>query len=101
MRSPVDPNQLWEGKIQTNYDLDVDTALKETKLNLYLTQTETQTGVNPWTADTIEDLMCVEDWTGASKDRYDCFNTMYKIVSEDLYEMSVTGFSGFPRYPTI
>ena len=41
VRSPVDPNQTWESKIQTNYDIDTDVGLKETKLNLYLTQTET------------------------------------------------------------
>ena len=100
MKSPVDTNQIWKGKIQTNWDINVDTADKETVLDLYWTHQETLTGANAWSSDIIEDLMCVEDWMGV-KTSVNCFNTMYKIVDKDTYEADTTGFGGFPSYPTI
>ena len=100
VNSPVDTNQIWKGKIQTNYDITVDTADKETVLELYWTRQQTLTGASAWSSDAIEDLMCVEDWMGV-KTTVNCFVTMYTILDEDTYEAYTMGLSGFPSYPTI
>ena len=79
----------YTASVSTAWNLDRDDNKKETELEMFMSMIVTVDGTDGIGAETVDNAICIEDFTGQNPKALACVITQYAALDADTYQMIV------------
>ena len=79
----------YTASVSTAWNLDRDDNKKETELEMFISMIVTVDGTDGIGAETVDNAICIEDFTGQDPKELSCIISQYAALDADTYQMIV------------